>query len=63
MVEVPASEVDKVLDSMDILVVPETLQEVIKYANITSELFESMFTYFFWLPIFVIHPFTSFPTS
>ncbi|XP_069397742.1 EF-hand calcium-binding domain-containing protein 3 isoform X1 [Ovis canadensis] len=33
---VPASEVDKVLDSMDILVVPETLQEVIKYANINS---------------------------
>lgn len=44
---VPASEVDKVLDSMDILVVPETLQEVIKYANINSELFESMSTYFF----------------
>lgn len=33
---VPASEVDKVLDSMDILIVPETLQEVIKYANINS---------------------------
>uniref|UniRef100_A0A8C0AFF7 EF-hand domain-containing protein n=1 Tax=Bos mutus grunniens TaxID=30521 RepID=A0A8C0AFF7_BOSMU len=33
---VPVSEVDKVLDSMDILVVPETLQEVIKYADINS---------------------------
>lgn len=33
---VPVSEVDKVLDSMDILVVPETLQEVIKCADINS---------------------------
>nr|CAI9700670.1 unnamed protein product [Rangifer tarandus platyrhynchus] len=34
--QVSVSEVDEVLDSMDILVVPETLQEVVKYANINS---------------------------
>ncbi|XP_070335670.1 EF-hand calcium-binding domain-containing protein 3 isoform X4 [Odocoileus virginianus] len=34
--QVSVSEVGEVLDSMDILVVPETLQEVIKYTNINS---------------------------
>ena len=45
--QVSVSEVDEVLDSMDILVVPATLQEVVKYANINSELFELMYMYFF----------------
>ena len=44
---VAIDEVAAVLDSMDIPVTPETLQEVMKHANIDSELFELICLYIF----------------
>lgn len=44
---VATDELAAVLDSMDIPVIPETFQEVIKHASIDSELFELLCKYIF----------------